>query len=214
MLRSDMPTRKTPSAAHKRFLNSRILEKDSSFQRRAGPSASAMVIILFLGLLLLVSKDAIAVLSLIQPPFDSARVNSNSWLLPNGTLKPAPKEPFRLENNYVHPPIAVGFDGYGDRISRATANVCLFQALDYALSTHDHTSLAPIDASDLDYTSAHVALNFHPLGLVIWEEWKNALYLMLKFVDKFDTREFFFAVEVHKASADWYVVGNGYLITF
>lgn len=48
---------------------------------------------------------------------------------------------------------------------------------------------------------------------MIWNEWKNALYLILKFVDGFDTREFLFTVEVSDGK-HWCVVGRGYLITF
>lgn len=170
-----------------------------------------MLLILYFSLLLLVSKDALALLSLLQPPLSSARVNSTQ--LPNGTLSRAAKEPFRLLNLFVFPPVAVNFTGYGDYIPRAIADVCLYEALDYALSTRDHSSVARIDASDLDYTNSHVSLNFHRDGVVIWEEWKNALYLILEFVDRFDTREFFFVVEI-KDDEDWWTVGKGYLIKF
>ena len=173
-----------------------------------------MVILLFLSFLLLVSKDATAVLSLIQPPFASLQVNSNSGLLPNRTLQPAPEAPFKLVNRHVQPPIAVDFVGYGDPISRAIADVCLYKALHHALDTHDHASLAPIHASNLDYTSANVSLSFHPVGLVTWDEWKNALYLILKLVDEFDTRGVSFAVEIRNQKKDWYIVGMGYLIAF
>lgn len=159
----------------------------------------------------LFSKGAVAVLSLVQPSFDSAQVNSS--LLPNGTLKPAPKEPFKLTNMYAYPPVAVNFGGYGDSISRGAADVCVYKALDHALNTHDHSLLVPIDASDLDYTNAKVSLNFHPGGVVIWEEWKNALYLLLKFVDDFDTREFLFTMELF-GGMEWDFVGTGYLVTF
>ncbi|KAF6228431.1 hypothetical protein HO133_008161 [Letharia lupina] len=159
-------------------------------------------------LVLLVSKDAIALppLSLIQPPSEIAQLNST--LSPNMTYSHGPKDPLRLVNQFVQPPIAVIFQGYGDSISRGLADVCLYKALDYALSTRDHPMLAPIDVSDLDYTSANVALNFHPDKVVIWEEWKNALYLMLEFVDEYDTREFFFALEIDGGTRrdDWDVV--------
>lgn len=176
------------------------------------------MISLFVSLMLLASKNAIAALSLIQPSIDSAQINST--LLPAGTLSPpknpnpAPEEPFTMTNVFVHPPIAVIFQGYGDAISRATANVCLHRALDHALSTRDHTPLTPIAASDLDYTNANVSLNFHPIGLVIWEEWKNALYLMLEFVGGYDTREYLFVLEVFGWGGKWDVVGQGSLITF
>ncbi|KAF6238888.1 hypothetical protein HO173_002760 [Letharia columbiana] len=174
------------------------------------------MILLYLSLVLLVSKDAIALppLSLIQPPSEIAQLNST--LSPNMTHSHGPKDPLRLVNAFVQPPIAVTFQGYGDSISQGLADVCLCKALDYALSTRDHPSLAPIDVSDLDYTSANVALNFHPDKVVIWEEWKNALYLMLKFVDEYETREFLFALEVDGGTRreDWDVVGWGYLITY
>lgn len=91
--------------------------------------------------------------------------------------------------------------------------MCLYQALDYAFSTRHHGSLDPIFASDLDYTVSNVSLNFHPTAAVIWEEWKNALYLILRFVDEFETREFFFTVEIF-FGMEWYLVGKGYLIAF
>ena len=201
-----MPTCLNLSPAYKRFLWALIL-----FQRRAGPSMNAMVVSIFFSLMFLFSKDAVAALSLFQPSFDSAQVNSS--LLPNGTLKPAPKEPFRLENLYAYPPVAVNFAGYGDSIPQGTADVCVYKALDHALNTSSHSLLTPIDARDLDYTNAKVSMNFHPSGVVIWEEWKNALYLLLKFVDDFDTREFFFTMQI-RGGLGWVGVGKGYLITF
>lgn len=170
-----------------------------------------MLILLSFSLVLLVSKDAIAILSLMQPTLSHARVNST--LPPNGTLSRAPKEPFRLLNLFVYPPVAVNFTGYGDAIPQAVADVCLYEALDDALNTRDHSLLARIDARDLGYANAKVSLSFHREGVVIWEEWKNALYLVLEFVDRFDAREFFFAVEIQRGE-EWYAVGRGYLVAF
>ncbi|CAD6585398.1 MAG: hypothetical protein ASARMPRED_002145 [Alectoria sarmentosa] len=170
-----------------------------------------MLASLSLSLVLLVPKDATAFSSLIQPSLDNTQVNST--LISNETLSSSPKDPFRLTNLFVYPPVAVDFFGYGDPIPQATADVCLYKALDYALSTRAHKSLTPIDASDLDYTNTNVSLNFHPDGRVIWEEWKNALYLILGFVDRFDTREFLFTVEL-LGTKQWNHVGNGYLVTF
>ena len=167
-----------------------------------------MLLGLSFSLLLLVSKDAVALLSLVQPPVSSAPVNSTQ--LPNGTLSPAAVQPFRLVNLFVLPPVAINFTGYGDSVPRAIADVCLYEALDHALNTRDHSSLAVIDAHHLDYTRDHVALNFRPGGRVIWNEWKNVLYLILEFVNRFDTKEFFFAMEV-KDDREWHAVGLGYL---
>ena len=49
---------------------------------------------------------------------------------------------------------------------------------------------------------------------MIWEEWKNALYLMLEFVGGYDTREYLFVLEVFGWGGKWDVVGQGSLITF
>lgn len=165
-----------------------------------------MLILLCYSLVLLASKDVLAFRPLILP----ARVNST--LLSNGTLSPAPKEPYRLINMFVHPPVAVDFSGYGNPISQGSVDVCLYKALDEALNTRQHSMLTPIATRDLDYNNANVTLNFDSLGLAIWEEWKNVLYLILGFVDKYDTREFFFATQVF-GGRDWYRVGRGYLST-
>lgn len=82
-----------------------------------------MLASLSLSLMLLVPKDATAFSSLLQPSLDHAQTNST--LLLNGTLSSSPKDPFRLTNLFVYPPVAVDFHGYGDPVPRATADVCL-----------------------------------------------------------------------------------------
>jgi hypothetical protein len=165
-----------------------------------------MLILLYYSFVLLVFKDVLAFRPLILP------AHVNSTLSSNGTLSPAPKEPHRLINMFVHPPVAVDFSGYGNPISQGSVDVCLYKALDEALNTRQHSMLTPIATRDLDYNNDNVSLNFDSLGLAIWEEWKNVLYLILGFVDKYDTREFFFATQV-LCGSEWYRVGRGYLGT-
>ena len=168
---------------------------------------------LFLSLVLLFSQHATAMTSLIRPLSDTLQINST--LFPNGTLSspPRPSDPFRLTNFYVHPPIAVGFNSYGAFTPRGVADVCLSRALDDAISNHSHSLLDPIDVHDLDYAVNRVSLSFHRIGMAIWEEWKNALYLILKFVNQFETREFFFTVEIFDY-IEWYMIGQGSLVNF
>lgn len=164
--------------------------------------------------MLLISKTAIAALSLTQPSSEVSGAQVNLTLSSNnGKPSPVPQRPFKLQNFFVHPPVAVEFTGYGDPIPRSAANACVHEALNHALSTRDHKPLARIDASDLVYRRANAQLDFYPQGVVIWEEWKNALYLVLEFVQKFETRDFRFEVEVLGVEG-WYAVGKGFLVTF
>jgi hypothetical protein len=128
---------------------------------------------------------------------------------------PIPKEPYRLTNLYVHPPLAILFAGYGDSISRAAADVCLYLAIDESLNTTTHTPLTPIDVKDLYYTSARLSLSFHTMELstMTWNEWYNAALMVLRFVDMFDTREFMFTVGALDGGV-WVVVGTGSLVSF
>lgn len=123
-----------------------------------------------------------------------------------------PQTPRRLLDSPVSPSKAP-LTPSGEPLPRPAANTCLYTALSYAENTRAHSLFEPIDTADLDYSSARVSLNFHPLHVVTWNEWRNVLYLLLRFVEMWDTREFFYTVEVLDGK-EWYVVGRGGMVRF
>ena len=169
--------------------------------------------LLYLGLALLLPQYATAALSLIQPSLDITYLNTTHF---NTTppFIPWPETPLRLFNIYVVPPVAVIFKAYGDPIPRTAAKSCVSSALKNAHNTSDHTMLSPIREDIVDL-NGDLAFTFRRIGLVYWEEWKNALDLMSFFLNQHESaREFLFAVEIRKGDVQWIRVGKGSLVKF
>ena len=172
-------------------------------------------LLLALSLVLQTSNAATTILSLTRPSLhNNSSALANLTRPPNGgSPPPAPKKPFTLKNLYVYPPVQVTFTRYGDHIPQSVAKACVLEALNYALDTREHSPLARVDAGVLVYAQDDVRLNFYPENVIIWEEWKNALYLVLEFVQRFEAGDFRFEAEI-RLKWDWVAVGRGFLGNF